>query len=74
MWQTVCGVLSDPERLRQDLEAMIERKRNNRSRPEAQTKAWAAKLAEAEHKRDKYQDMFAADAMTLRVESQAQGA
>jgi hypothetical protein len=28
-------------------------------------RAWAAKLAETEHQRDKYQEMFAAETMTL---------
>jgi hypothetical protein len=33
--------------------------------PEREARAWAATLAEAERKREKYQEMYAADAMTL---------
>jgi DNA repair exonuclease SbcCD ATPase subunit len=65
VWEAVCRVLRDPERFRQYLEAMIERERNNYSGPEAEAKAWATRLAEAEGKRDKYQEMYAADAFTL---------
>lgn len=52
-----------PESLRRDLEAMIEREKENHGEPE--TKAWAETLSEVERKRDRYQEMFAADAMTL---------
>jgi DNA repair exonuclease SbcCD ATPase subunit len=44
---------------------MIEREKETRGDPERDAKAWAAQLVEAERKREKYQEMFAADAMTL---------
>ena len=44
---------------------MIEREKETRGDPEPDAKAWAAQLVEAERKREKYQEMFAADAMTL---------
>jgi site-specific DNA recombinase len=65
VWKAVSALLTDPERLRQDLEAMIEREKETRGDPEPEAKVWAAKLSEVERKRDKYQEMFAADAMTL---------
>jgi chromosome segregation ATPase len=47
------------------LETMIERERKTHRNPEAEAREWAAKLVELERKRDKYQEMFAAEAMTL---------
>ena len=44
---------------------MIEKEKETRGDPEREAKALAATLAEAERKREKYQEMFAADAMTL---------
>jgi chromosome segregation ATPase len=64
-WEAVSALLTDPERLRWDLEAMIEKEKETCGDPEGQTKAWAATLSETERKRDRYQEMFAADAMTL---------
>ena len=65
VWLAVSTLLTDPESLRGDLEAMIERERETHGDPEPETKAWAATLSEAERKRDRYQEMFAAGAMTL---------
>lgn len=66
VWEFVSGLLKDPERLRTGLEEMIERERDGmRGDPGQEAKAWADKLVESEHKRNKYQEMFAADAMTL---------
>ncbi len=65
MWGTVSSLLTDSESLKRDLEAMIERERKSHSDPEPEAKAWAATLLEVERKRDKYQEMFAADALTL---------
>jgi site-specific DNA recombinase len=65
VWEAVSALLTDPERLRQDLEAMIEREKETRSDPESEAKAWATTLSQVERKRDKYQEMFADDAMTL---------
>jgi DNA-binding protein H-NS len=63
--EAVSALLTDPERLRQDLEAMIEREKETRGDPEPEAKAWAATLSQVERKRDKYQEMFADDTMTL---------
>jgi hypothetical protein len=50
---------------RRPLQATIEREWKTHGDPEAETKAWAEKLLELERKRNKYQEMFAAEAMTL---------
>ena len=65
MWWAVSTLLTDPESLRRDLEALIERERETHGDPKPEAKAWAATLSEVERKRDRYQEMFAADAMTL---------
>ncbi len=65
VWGAVSALLTNPESLKRDLEAMIEREKETRGDPEPEAKAWAAQLAEAERKREKYQEMFAVDAMTL---------
>jgi hypothetical protein len=65
VWDAVSTLLTDPKSLRSDLEAMIEREKETRGDPEREASAWAASLAEAERKREKYQQMYAADAMTL---------
>ncbi len=65
VWGAVSALLTDPESLKRDLEAMIEREKETRGDPEPEAKAWAVQLAEAERKREKYQEMFAVDAMTL---------
>ena len=65
VWDAISALLTDPKTLKSDLEAMIEREKEGRSDPEREAKALAATLAEAEHKRAKYQEMYAADAMTL---------
>ncbi len=66
VWESVRVILSDPERLRADLDRMIEMKRNTRrgdSRREMD--GWLEKLAEAERKRAKFQHAYAEDAITL---------
>ena len=65
VWRAVSTLLTDPESLKRGLEAMIEREKETRGDPERDAKAWAAQLVEAERKREKYQEMFTADAMTL---------
>ena len=42
VWETVSGILTDPERLRADLEEMLDRERQSslRGDPELETKAW----------------------------------
>ncbi len=44
---------------------MIEQEKETRGDPERAEKALAASPVEAERKREKYQEMYAADAMTL---------
>ena len=51
--------------MRQDLQAMIEREYKTYGDPEAEVRAWAEKLVDLERRRDRYQEMFAAEAMTL---------
>ncbi len=53
-------MLSDPEQLRADLEKMIELERDGaRGDPDSEAKAWLARLAEADRKRARFQDMAA---------------
>ncbi len=60
VWRFVCGLLTDPERLRADLDVMIEQERADmRGDPERETKAWLDKLAEVERKRSGYLDLAA---------------
>ncbi|MDP9476115.1 MAG: recombinase zinc beta ribbon domain-containing protein, partial [Actinomycetota bacterium] len=65
VWGAVSSLLTDPDSLKRDLEAMIERERKTFGDPEPGAKAAAATLSEVERKRDRYQEMFAADAMTI---------
>jgi site-specific DNA recombinase len=65
VWEAVSAFLTDPERLRRDLEAMMEREKETRGDSELEAKAWVAKLSEVERKRDRHQEMFTTDAMTL---------
>jgi hypothetical protein len=65
MWEVLSSLLTDPVSLREVLQAMMERERKTHGDPDTEARAWAAKLAESERKRDSYQEMFAAGAMTL---------
>jgi recombinase-like zinc beta ribbon protein len=65
VWEAVSSLLTDPASLRQDLQAMIEREHKTYGHPDAEARAWAEKLVELERRRDRYQEMFAAEAMTL---------
>jgi hypothetical protein len=66
VWESVCAILSDPERLRADLDAMIEMKRSaERGGPRREMNAWLERLAEAERKRTKFQHAYAEDAISL---------
>ena len=44
---------------------MGDQEKETRGNPATEAKAWTATLSEVERKRDKYQEMFTADAMTL---------
>ena len=60
VWELVSGLLSEPERLREGLEAMIEEERKGlRGDPEHESKHWLKKLAEIESKRDGYLELAA---------------
>lgn len=62
VWETISGLLKEPERLRGGLEAMFERERSAApSDPEAAARLWLAKLAEVDRKRARYQEMAAED-------------
>jgi site-specific DNA recombinase len=66
VWNYVSGVMKDPEQLRSDLDTMIElESKGTRGDPSKDAKLWAEKLVEVDRKRAKYQEAFAADAMTL---------
>jgi site-specific DNA recombinase len=60
VWAFVRGLFGDPERLRADLERMIEMEHAAaRSDPDREAKAWRSKLAEANRKRSGYLDLAA---------------
>lgn len=66
VWEAVLDILKNPDRLRADLDAMIKLERAGvRGDPDKETKLWADQLVECDRKRSKYQEMFAADVMSL---------
>ncbi|MDP9487878.1 MAG: hypothetical protein M3Q49_19165 [Actinomycetota bacterium] len=66
VWRLVRGLVTDPERLRVGLDAYVELERTKAGGdPGAERKGWAAQLTDADRKRAKYQEMFAADAMSM---------
>jgi site-specific DNA recombinase len=66
VWESVRAILSDPDRLRDDLDAMIQMKRQaSRNDPTEEINHWLKVLADADEKRAKYQRAYAADVMTL---------
>ena len=66
IWEVVSGILKDPDQLRDDLDAMIELERGSkRGDPGKETKLWVDRLAEADRKRARYQEMAAADLITF---------
>jgi hypothetical protein len=66
VWEHVSGIMKDPEQLRDDLERMIDLKREGlRGDPEGETKAWLEKLSEANRKRAAFQDMAAEGLITF---------
>ena len=67
IWETVSSILTDPQRLRADLEEMINRERQSKLRgdPELERKAWMDKLAETNRMRSGYQEQAAKGLMTL---------
>jgi site-specific DNA recombinase len=66
VWESVRAILSDPARLRADLDVMIEMKRQaSRNNPTEEINHWLNVLADADEKRAKYQRAYVADVMTL---------
>jgi site-specific DNA recombinase len=66
VWNHVSGLMQDPEQLRDDLERMIELKRESlRGDPDREAKAWLEKLSEVNRKRTTFQDMAAEDLITF---------
>jgi hypothetical protein len=67
VWGTVSSVLTHPERLRTDLEEMIDRERENSrcADPELERKAWMDKLAESDRMRSGFQEQAARGLMTI---------
>jgi site-specific DNA recombinase len=60
VWDLVSGLLSDPERLRAGLDAMIEDERGAlRGDPEREARAWLERLAALDRKRSGYLDLAA---------------
>lgn len=60
VWDPISGLLSDPERLRAGLDAMIEEQRGAlRGDPERETRGWLEKLAALDRKRGGYLDLAA---------------
>jgi site-specific DNA recombinase len=60
VWGLISELLSEPERLREGLEAMIEEERKGmRGDPERESKAWLQQLAEVDRKRSGYLDLAA---------------
>jgi len=65
-WGFVSDLLKDPDRLRAGLERMIDRERDGlRGDPEGGATAWLRKLAEADSKRARFQDMAAEGLVTF---------
>ena len=60
------GGHEEPRGTRADLDRMIEHERaGTRGNPDKEAKLWAERLVEVDRKRAKYQEAFAADAVTL---------
>jgi len=66
VWESIRAILSEPERLREDLDRKIEMKRQtHRGDPRREIDVWLEKLGEADRKRTKFQHAYAEDAITL---------
>lgn len=66
VWEHVSCIMRDPDRLREDLERMIELKRASlRGDPGCEAKAWREKLSEIGHKRAAFQEMAAEGLVTF---------
>src|SRR5215212_9238626 len=65
VWQVVSSILKDPKTLRADLDAVIESERVAVHSHKREAKAWVEKLAEADRKRSRCQDMAAEGLITF---------
>ncbi len=58
VWRFVYGILTDPDRLRRGLDAMIEEKRSvMRGDPDKEANVWLDKIGEADRQRTRAQDL-----------------
>jgi len=65
VWELVSELLQDPQRVRDDLERMIEREREElRGDPEREAKTWLQKLSEVDQERRGYLRLAAKGRMT----------
>jgi site-specific DNA recombinase len=66
VWEFVSGLLKDPERIREGLEALLEEERTGMlGDPQREAKAWLKKLSEIDSKRSRFQDMAAEGLITF---------
>jgi site-specific DNA recombinase len=66
VWEFVSDLLTDPDQLRTDLDAMIEEERQEiDGEPKQEAKSWLSKLAQVESKRSRFQDMAAEGYITF---------
>jgi chromosome segregation ATPase len=66
VWEFVRGLLLDPGRIRAGMERMTADERaSSKGSPERETRMWSEKLAEAERKRARYQEMAAEGLITF---------
>lgn len=66
VWEFVSGLLLDPDQLAAGLEAMIDEEREAlRGDPEREVKVWLDKIADADLKRTRFQDMAAEGLITF---------
>ena len=66
MWDLVSELLTDPERLRVGLDAMVEQERSGvRGDSDQEARVWLERLAEADRMRAGYQELAAKGLMTI---------
>jgi site-specific DNA recombinase len=66
VWDLVSELLTDPERLRAGLDAMVEQERSgSRGDPDREARAWLERLSEADRMRAGYQELAAKGLMTI---------
>jgi site-specific DNA recombinase len=66
VWESIRAILSEPQRLQEDLDRMIDMKRKtHHGDPRREMDIWLEKLGEADRKRTKFQHAYAEDAITL---------